>query len=118
MIAGQRSAHKVIWLLLIITIPVLLFFAINELKFNTIEVTTESQVLEVELVDKKLNLTLNTPFKSASTVVYELNKTGKSGVPIGQLQGVGNYSFHVSNDITGIVVVDVIKERELYKIKF
>ncbi|MEO0572062.1 MAG: hypothetical protein AAF039_10195 [Bacteroidota bacterium] len=119
MIAGQRKAHKLIWLGMALAIPIVLFFAVRNLTFTeAISGTSPSGQLKARFDTDRITITLNTSFKSPSAVVYALDKEGKIGRPLGQLSAPGTYSFRTSDKVIGVVVVDKIKEQELYKIKF
>ncbi len=119
MIASQRKTHKFIWLGMALAIPVLLFFSVRNLTFTgAIGDASPSEILNAQWGGDTITITLNTSFKNASAVVYGLNKEGKLSRPLGQLLGTGTYTFEASDDIVGIVVIDKIKEKELYKIEF
>ena len=119
MMASQRKAHRFIWLGMALVIPVLLYFAVRNLTF--IHPTADappSEILNAKLGAGEITITLNRSFKSASAVVYGFNKEGRLGSPLGQLLEAGTYSFKTSDGMIGFVVVDMIKEQELYKVKF
>ena len=117
MILSQRKAHKYIWLVITIAIPILLFFAIKDLDFSSKPGTLKSKQLTAYIEENTLQIQLNEPFKSPSPLVYEMDTNGKVGKLIGQLRGVGNYKFMVSSKVKGLVVLDGIKKEELFKIE-
>lgn len=40
MTSGQRKAHKVIWIVLVISIPILMFFSVKNLNFSEVKKKT------------------------------------------------------------------------------
>lgn len=118
MILKQRRLHKFIWLFLTIAIPIVLFFAIKDLDFFSKSNTVKSEQLIAYKQGTTLQIQLNNPLKSSSSLVYEMDAKGEVGKVIGQLTRVGNYKFMVSSKLKGLVVIDQIKKEELFKIKF
>lgn len=116
MIASQRSAHKFIWLGMAVAVPILLFFTISTLDFSVAEISQKEQVT-VQKVGSNIEIQLNRPFVSPSAVVYELSSSGTSKI-LGQLQGVGDYSFEATSEAIGILIKDEIKKKELLKVEF
>ncbi len=118
MIASQRKAHRVIWLILVIVIPVLLFFAVKNLDFSSAQNNSQKEQISAQMKEGKVQIELHTSFASPSAVVYELTHEGKAGKVLGQLAGIGEYTFQASDNIMGILVLDKIKNEELLKIEF
>ncbi len=120
MIAGQRRAHKYIWIGILAVLPLLMLLAVKDLDFSTIRVSRTSTGLpvSVSLTGQSISIQVNTPFKSTSSLVYEMQPNGSRGVVLGQLEGRGTYNFPVSEVAKGIYVVDPIKDVELLKMEF
>ena len=117
MIASQRKAHKWIWVLIGITVPIALFFILTNLNFSRMEIDQTEDQLIVQKVDNRVEIVLHRPFVSPSTVVYGLSPSGKSEV-LGQIQGVGTYSFKVKKETNGLLIRDELKKKELFKVEF
>lgn len=133
MTSGQRKAHRIIWILLVIIIPVLLFLAIKDLNFqapekkaNTIEkssdkaiiYTKENEIIKVNLLEGELQIILKSSLKNASSIVHIIDKKGKHLGSLGQISTPGIYSFNISNRIDGIALNDAIKDKEITKLFF
>ena len=118
MIARQRKAHKLIWMGLAIAIPILLFFASKNLDFSSVQNPSQEEQLVVKMVGDNVQIELNTPLASPSAVVYELTQDHKAGQVLGQLEGIGEYTFQASKTTKGVLVLDKIKNEELLKIEF
>jgi len=137
MTSGQRKAHKYIWLLIAIGIPVLIVFSIKDLdvfssknvssskieatKSNVIKVA-ENDLIKASLIKidsiTSIEVILKSPLKNASSLVYELNKNNKKGKLIGQLSTVGIYNFEVKQHLKGIIIYDTLKEALISKLEF
>jgi hypothetical protein len=137
MTSGQRKAHKYIWLLIAIGIPILILFSIKDLdvfssnnmssseikatKSNVIKVA-ENDLIKVSLIKidstNSIEVILKSTLKNASSLVYELQKNNKKGKLIGQLTTVGIYNFQIKQSLKGIVVYDALKETLISKIEF
>lgn len=118
MIASQRKAHKVIWLLLTVSMVIFLILSIRELDFSTSTKTISKDAVVASLNGDKVMITINTPLKSASSVVYELTGNGETGRILGQINTVGTYTFKVAGGTKGIIIVDKIKDNQLFKTTF
>lgn len=120
MISSQRKAHKFIWLGIVVIIPILLFFAIRDLEFSSPFAKNQlpQEELSVSLDRPLVKVHLHRPLKSPSVLVYELDSKGKRGAVLGQLQGVGTYTFSTAPKSKGILIFDEIKKEEHYKIEF
>ncbi|WP_190811360.1 hypothetical protein [Flagellimonas sp. S3867] len=129
--AGLRKRHKYIWLLLTLVLSTLLIMVIKSLNFNPrVESSYASEevadpikeakhdvmdVTVVKTVDAHvLELNVKQPIKSASSVIFTLDENQK----IGQLEGIGTYTFQLENEISGIIIKDVIKNQEILKLEF
>lgn len=137
MTSGLRKAHKYIWLLLLIIVPVLMFFSIKNLNYSTpqnntgtsfefgnynILMTDENNLLKAVAVKAeqaiKLDFEIKTPFKSASSEVYELNENKEKGKYLGIITSAKIYSFELNTNATGILIYDSLKKREITKLIF
>lgn len=133
MTSGQRKAHKVLWLLLVIIIPTIIVFAVKDLDiFNPVEnefadiesskkkvlKSSENELIKVSLYENSIEIILKSALKNSSSVVYGLDDNEKKGQLIGQISNVGIYSFKTSKQLKGIVVFDVLKETEITKLIF
>ncbi|SHG85829.1 hypothetical protein [Flagellimonas flava] len=120
MIAGQRKAHRQIWLAIGLALPILLFFATRDLDFSgeTEDVGHPDQFVSKMLQNRTLHLKLNAPLKNPSAVVYAIDSKGNPGKILGQLYGEGEYQFILPVDASGISVVDELKNEKIYTTTF
>ena len=130
MTSGLRKAHKYIWLLLAIAIPVIIIFSIKDLDVfasnktvaSTYEVSEakslkifENDIVKTSVFKNHIEIILKTTLKNPSSVVYEMDGNGnKSGV-IGQLTTAGVYNFDIKNQPRGIIIYDSLKQQEITK---
>ncbi|NER16085.1 hypothetical protein [Spongiivirga citrea] len=131
MTSGQRKAHKYVWLLLVMTIPILMIFAVKDLdvfslkedlkpKFSatkgTIVKTSENKILKASLIKKdslySLEVILKKPIKQASLVIESLQAQDGAKV-IGQLSSVGIYKFEVDEVIEAIILKDPLGKEDI-----
>ena len=135
MTSGQQSAHKFIWIAMVIVLPLLIFSSIRHLNFD-VQTTTMSEesemgnntlVVEQDWIrtavvnnndETTLQIRLKTPLKHPSALVYTLNKWGQKDQLLGQLQGIGDYEFRLDTPFEGILLYDAIKEEEIEKLEF
>ncbi len=133
MTSGLRKAHKYIWLLLIIIVPVMMVFSIKDLEIFSSENNTTSQlkgskkvslktsendIIKASVFERHVEIILKSTLKNSSSVVYEMDEKGnKSGV-IGQLTTAGIYNFNINNLPKGIIVYDDLKDVEITKLSF
>ena len=118
MTSGQRKAHKYIWLVLTMVVTMFLFFIISNLSFSSVHEHAQEEQVVLQKEGNKVRILLNSPFRSSSSVVYGLTSEGNPGKPLGQLNGVGEYTFESEQNIKGIVIKDEIKGLEIYKSEF
>ncbi len=133
MTSGLRRAHKYIWLLLIIIVPVIMFFSIKDLDIFSSENNNASQfkgskkvslksfendIIKIAVFENHLEIILKTPLKSSSSIVYEMDKKGNKSNIIGQLATVGIYNFDINNLPKGIIIYDDLKDVEITKFSF
>ena len=137
MISGLRKAHKYIWLLIAIGIPVLIVFSIKDLdvfssknlllteieatKSNVIKVV-ENDLIKASLIKKDstnyIEVILKSTLKNPSSLVYGLDQNDEKGELIGQLTTIGIYNFELEQSLKGIVVYDALKETLISKLEF
>ncbi len=133
MTSGLRKAHKYIWLLLIIIVPVMMVFSIKDLDIfssdnNTISQlkgskkvslkTSENDIIKASVFERHVEIILKSTLKNSSSVVYEMDEKGnKSGV-IGQLTTAGIYNFNINILPKGIIIYDDLKDVEITKLSF
>ena len=133
MTSGLRKAHKYIWLLLIIIVPVIMVFSIKDLDIFSSENNTTSQlkgskkvslktsendIIKASVFERHVEIILKSTLKNSSSVVYEMDEKGnKSGV-IGQLTTAGIYNFNINILPKGIIVYDDLKDVEITKLSF
>ncbi len=133
MTSGLRKAHKYIWLLLAIIIPVVLIFAIKDLnitlskknknshavisKENVLKVF-ENDILKSSLFESHIEIILKTTLKNPSSIVYEMDEKGNKSNVIGQLTTAGIYKFDINNIPKGIIISDDLKNIDITKFSF
>ena len=131
MTSGLRKAHKITWLLIAVVGTIFLFFAINELNFDSQKETqttstneslssnvAENDWIQMTLGAGKLEVILKKSLKASSSVVYALSESGERGNAIGQVSEVGIYQFDLKAPVKGILILDEIKDVELTKLNF
>ena len=120
MIARQRRAHKYIWIGIAVVLPILMILAVKNLDFAAARKSGASgeRPVSISFTGQSVTIQLNTPLKSTSSLVYEMQADGSRGKVLGQLEGRGAYDFVVSQGTKGIYVVDPIKNVELLKMEF
>jgi hypothetical protein len=130
MTSGLRKAHKYIWLLLIIIVPVMMFYSIKDLDLfssgnNTISElsgskkinlkTSENDMIKASIFESQVEIILKMTLKNSSSVVYEMDEKGNKSAVIGQLTAAGIYHFTINNLPKGIIIYDAIKQVEITK---
>jgi hypothetical protein len=137
MTSGLRKAHRYIWLILIIVIPILIFFSIKNLDVfssepnvsvqfkaskETIVSSSENDLIKASLFTKEstnhIEVILKSPLKNPSSIVYTLTDDNSKGELIGQLSTVGIYSFKLKKAVKGVVIYDALKESLITKLAF
>jgi hypothetical protein len=137
MTSGLRKAHKAIWLVLILMVPIVIVFAIKDLALFSSEANVSSQfetskekilmvaendLLKASIIAKDsknyLELILKSPLKNSSALVYTTTSSGDKIAAIGQLSTVGIYNLSVREKPKGILLYDGLKEVEITKISF
>lgn len=132
---GQRRTHRTTWLLIAVSIPVLIFIALNGRSFVDMNDFITSDLMEkgtslvieregfstaivTENKRSQLLINLNQPLKHPSALVYTIDDNGNMDELLGQLQGVGTYSFDLPEAFSGILIYDKIKDVEIEKMVF
>ena len=133
MTSGQRKAHTYIWLLLALLIPVIMVFSIKDLEWTQLDSkgiseissvkkgvlkTSENTIIKASLYPKNLEIIVKKPIKNASALVYEVDNRGLKRALLGQISAVGIYTFSARPSISGIIIIDGLKETEITKLNF
>ena len=133
MTSGQRKAHKIVWVLIAIAIPILVFFSVKNLDFSITKKkanlfkrmpnadalkTVENETFKVSLFLDSTEIIVKSTLKASSAVVYTINESGEKGNALGQVSTVGIYTFKTISSIQGIIIFDEIKEVEIIKLLF
>jgi hypothetical protein len=133
MTSGLRKAHKYIWLLLIIIIPVIMVFSIKGLNIfspenNTVSQlegskkvslkTSENNIIKIAVFENHVEIILKSTLKNSSSVVYVMDEKGNKSSVIGQLTKAGIYNFNINSLPKGIIIYDALKQVEITKLSF
>ncbi|WP_033961190.1 hypothetical protein [Psychroserpens jangbogonensis] len=133
MTSGLRKAHKFIWLLLIIIVPVIMFLSVKDLdvfssKDNTSSTlegskkvnlkSFENDIVKTSVFESHLEIILKSTLKNSSSVVYEMDEKGNKPSVIGQITTAGIYNFEIKNLPKGIIIYDDLKNIEITKFSF
>ena len=123
--SSLRKAHKYSWLLLLIIIPVIMFFSIKDLKIfestNKADLNYnfsrgipdrdfENDLIKVAFYPKNIEIILKTTLKNASTTVYDVDDIHNKQKIIGQITTAGVYTFEINNIPKNIMLYDDIKD--------
>ncbi|SHJ37330.1 hypothetical protein [Aquimarina spongiae] len=131
MTSGQRKAHKLIWMFLVIAIPVFVIFALKSIKepfitdsdLSSREEITGKLILDdaqfqIQLLDKSnIQIILKRPLKSASSSVYGISSNNESEIFLGVLDKKGIYQFQINPNCKSIKIQDDIKHINLFNIE-
>ena len=130
---GLRKAHKYIWLILVIIIPVIILFSIKDLGVFSSENDGVSQIedsnkinigyVENDLIsasfsENKIKIILKTTLKNSSSVVYAIDAKGNKSDIIGHLTTAGVYTFNSISKPKGIIISDDLKNVQITKLMF
>jgi len=132
MTSGLRKAHKYIWLLLVVVVPVIMVFAIKDLdvfssennasQLNESKKTSiksfENDIIKADLYESHIEIILKSTLKNSSSVVYEMNNEGNKSKVLGQLTSAGIYKFNVNSLPKGIIISDDLKKVDITKFSF
>ena len=120
---GQRKGHGRIWGILFLVMPLLLFWALSPV-IPTEEITPPL-VQQIESGEKKmpveiswdsvLVVSVHTPLESAATGVM-VNAGQADAFLAGQIEETGTYRFTLPEKPTQVVLMDLIKKKELYRL--
>lgn len=129
----QRKAHTFIWLFSVITVPLVMIFAVKDLDIlssknnqktkNEVSIekrldVVENSIIKATLYKTYVEIVLKSSLKNASSVVYELNSEGGKSTIIGQLSTVGIYKFNIHKLPNGLIIYDDLKQTSITKITF
>ncbi len=133
MTSGQRKAHKYIWMLLGIVIPVIILFSIKDLTVFSFKKDTsskfellmtdalkvaENDVIKVALFSDSITVILKRTLKNPSSILYSIDLEGNKEKVIGQLSTLGIYNLKITELPKGILLYDILKEKIITKIIF
>lgn len=135
MTSGLRRAHKYIWLLIAIVLPVLVIFSFDDIQLTTPKTigtntastdvpkvikSSENELLKAVLLeDNSLRVILKSSLAQASSIIYLLDANNNLSKPIGQLNSRGSYLFELHDkNIYGIAIKDNIKDQLVTKLEF
>ena len=133
MTSGLRKAHKYIWLLLVIIVPIIIIFSIKDLNIFSSESndiselkgskeislkSVEDDIVKASVYKNHIEIILKTTLKNSSSVVYAMNDKGNRSHIIGQLTTAGVYNFNINNLPKGLIIYDALKNVEITKFSF
>ena len=133
MTSGQRKAHKYIWMLLGIVIPVIILFSIKDLTVFSFKKDTsskfellmtdalkvaENDVIKAALFSDSITVILKRTLKNPSSILYSIDLEGNKEKVIGQLSTLGIYNLKITELPKGILLYDILKEKIITKIIF
>lgn len=131
--SGLRKAHTYIWLLLVVIIPIVIFFSIKNLALYSSEsdavsqikdsnkkhlTSFENELIKASVYENSIELILKSTLKNPSSIVYEMNEEGTKSNSIGQMTSAGIYNFTIHKLPKGIIIYDAIKNVEITKFSF
>lgn len=130
--AKQRKVHFYTWVFLILAVPVLIFFAVKDLSFNSSNEqylnnsitkgefavkSIENDLIKVSIHKNKLTVELKTTVKSASTLLYTIDAEENKDRLLGQITTSGSYTFPIETLPKGIMLYDTLKDELITKLK-
>ncbi|MEO0527161.1 MAG: hypothetical protein AAFZ89_08040 [Bacteroidota bacterium] len=131
MTSDLRKTHKILWLILAMTIPILVVLSVlgireQGLNDNGMSVKNSGDkkelVLENDLftiykdkksVDHQLLVFLKKSLPSPAASVYAISSKGAKGMYLGELDKKGVYHFKIKGAIEGLQIYDEIKKEEI-----
>jgi len=134
MTSNLRKAHKIIWMLLLITIPVVMVLAVLEIKKPAINdddlvlsearlgrLVSENESFSISVgkggeIDN-LQVILKRPLKNPSAVVYGASSEDKKEYFIGVINEKGLYNFQLNKSTKEVRIYDAIKKEDIINIK-
>lgn len=125
-----RRGHFIIWIILFILLPIVMFFAVQHLNFSNrqnaaktmlttdnVYSSAENKLIKVVVLRDgdafELQVELIKPLKSASALLYNV----EANAVIGQLQGVGVYRYKLNKPLKTLQIKDPIEDRLLTELK-
>ena len=132
MTSGLRKAHQFIWILLLISVPVIMYVSVKDLSFfsseeNSLQFTSlkktrlqsfENDIVNVSVFETHIEMILKTTLKNSSSVVYTMDENGNKSHVVGQLTTVGIYKFNINELPKGLIIYDDLKGIEITKFLF
>ncbi|WP_106793291.1 hypothetical protein [Aquimarina sp. Aq78] len=134
MTSGLRKMHKIVWILLIIVMPVLIFLSIKSIKEplltdGDVSLTPIRSGQRIVLDDDSffigikeqnslnaLQIILKRPLQSASSLIYGISNH-KKDTYLGTLDKKGVYTFEIDKKIRSIRIYDEIKKNDIINIE-
>ena len=135
MTRGQRRIHGLIWAFLGVMLSVLMIISLQHIPAtskksaevlktpeSTSSLNFDQDWIRTTIIQSregsKLQIVLRESIKYPSALVYTLDKQGERDILLGQLFGVGNYSFQLPQELGGILLYDEIQGVEIEKLEF
>ncbi len=129
---GLKRTHLIMWFIVILIVPRLIYTSVNQLDFTSTNVSDEVGIvkskesepnIENELIaisknNNMLLLRLKSPLKSASSLVYSCDIHGNKLILLGQVDSDKMYRFKMQDDIQGVLIYDRIKNKTITKLLF
>jgi len=131
--SGLRKIHKYSWLLLLIIIPLIMFFSMKNLVLfestkedgisHSFSRTNpdrdfENDLIKVAFYPKSIEIILKTTLKNASSTVYAVHDNDEKQKVIGELTAAGIYTFKINDIPKNIMIYDNIKDVLITKTNF
>ncbi len=134
MTSELRKIHKIIWLMLIVVVPILIFLSVlgiekslltdgdlsTEISIQNQHIILENDELTIGLEKQnsayKLRVILKRPLKSPAPIIYGTSSTN-TDIYLGVLDKKGIYTFNVERSLTGIKIYDGLKKEDIIKIE-
>ncbi|WP_394750831.1 hypothetical protein [Spongiimicrobium salis] len=133
MTSNLRKAHKIIWLLLLITVPVTLVFSVIGISGSPLtdadfsgQITEEQEAILdndqffIGLNEKEhsnnLRIILKKSLSSPTPIVYGISATSNEASSLGALGEKGVYAFSVDHAVKRIRIYDDLKKVELLSV--
>lgn len=136
MTSDLRKAHKIIWIILIIAIPVLIVFSIKSIKEplftdsdlkivskdNVQNTILDNDSFHISVQGKNtplnmLNIVVKKPLKSASSIVYGTSSNSEKEIYLGIIDKKGIYTFDIDKSIKELRIYDDIKKIDISNLK-
>jgi len=129
---GLKKLHLIIWFVVILIIPPIIYTSANQLDFTRTNAlnevgmanskeggaSIENDLIAISKNNNTLSLRLKSPLKSASSLVYSCDVQGKKLILLGQVDSDKMYRFNLQKDIQGVLIYDGIKNKTITKLLF